>query len=45
MSLDEGKFLNPFVTDIPNLNKVAYNSFLDLILVAGDNGLAEIWDY
>ena len=45
MSLDEGKFLNPFVTDIPNINKLVYNPNLDLTLCGGDNGLVEIWDY
>ena len=45
MSLDEGKFLNPFVTDIPNVNKVLYNPSLDLVLVGGENGLVETWDY
>ena len=25
ISLDEGKFLNPFITDIPNINKSVYN--------------------
>lgn len=44
ISLDEGKFLNPFVTSIPNINKVAHNKRLDIILVAGDQGITEVWD-
>ena len=45
LSLEEGKFLNSFSTDVPNINKMAYNSQLDLLLAGGDNGLVEIWDY
>lgn len=44
ISLDEGKFVNPFKTEIPNINKIGYNPKLDLILAAGDNGITEIWD-
>lgn len=44
LNLERGQFLNPFVSEGSELNKIAMNPVHDLIIVGTKEGRIEAWD-
>ncbi|ORZ34868.1 WD40-repeat-containing domain protein [Catenaria anguillulae PL171] len=44
LNLEQGRFLNPLVTDSPGINKVEINPANQLWCFGGDDGHVEFWD-
>ncbi|KNE60712.1 hypothetical protein AMAG_06075 [Allomyces macrogynus ATCC 38327] len=44
LNLEEGRFLNPLVTDSPGINKIEINPANQLWCFGGDDGCVEFWD-
>jgi len=45
LSLDEGKFLAPLVSDSAEINAMDYNPYLNILMTGGALGVIETWDY
>lgn len=49
MSLDEGRFLAPLVSETDSMNALFHNPYLNLLLCGSgknsNDGMIEIWDY
>lgn len=44
LNLYEGQFLNPFISAAEGINSCAINYNLELLGIAGDKGIVELWD-
>ena len=44
LNLDQGKFLKPYESSLPELTKCTINKDHHLIMVGGSNGVVECWD-
>lgn len=44
LNLFEGKFVKPFETSATSINSIAVNYPMEILGVAGEKGVVELWD-